>query len=70
MNYIVSEKMKPIKVILEDFNIVQDMSNGNYIATQKCSLDQLSHMIERAGGNPGEIIKKLLQDGVAECEIA
>lgn len=62
--------MEPIKVIFKDDVNVEQMEDGSYTVTQKCSLDQLSHMIERAGGNADEIIKKLLQDGEVECELA
>ena len=60
---------KPIMIVIQDAVSVQYIGNGNYVVNRKCSLDRLSHMIERAGGNPDEIIKKLLKDGKASCEI-
>ena len=57
-------------VVFEDEVSVEHIGKGNYVVNKKCSLDQLSHMIQRAGGNSDEIIKKLLQDGKASCEIA
>ena len=62
--------MRPITVVFEDDVSVEHIGNGNYVVNKKCSLDQLSHMIQRAGGNSDEIIKNLLQDGKASCEIA
>lgn len=62
--------MRPITVVFEDDVNFEHEGDGIYTITQKCSLDQLSHMIERAGGNAQEIIKKLLQDGEVECELA
>lgn len=67
---VLGKEMKPITIVFEDDISVQHTGNGNYVVSQKCSLERLSYMIERAGGNPSEIIKKLLQDGKASCEIA
>lgn len=61
---------RPITVVFEDDVSVEYVGKGNYVVNKKCSLDQLSHMIQRAGGNSDEIIKKLLQDGKVSCEIA
>lgn len=63
-------KIRPITVVFKDDVSVEYVGKGNYVVNKKCSLDQLSHMIQRAGGNSDEIIKKLLQDGKVSCEIA
>ena len=60
-----------MRVVIKDEVNIECIGDGNYVIKLNYSWNQLSNKIRNAGGgNPDEILKKLLQNGKVTCELA
>ena len=59
-----------MNVVIKDEVNIEYIGDGNYVVKLNYSWNQLSNKIRNAGGNPDEILEKLLQNRKVTCELA